>query len=319
MNYTPILLEIMQINEEKRFELYIKQEGKHILFVGKHVAFSEQHRNRLIESGTTELFVKDHDQKHVQQYTARHLDKILSNPRIPSAEKAKVFYTSSTHTMQRAFDDPRADTIADMKRSIKCLVKNIVEDQAVMQDLFRITAHDYYTYTHCVNVGIFATALAIKLFGLQGGKHDIEALSCGFFLHDIGKTKVPLSILNKPTDLNKAEWEVMKRHPQLGYQILLETGHLTDQAAHIILEHHEQHDGKGYPYGKKGDEIHLYARICAIADTFDALTTMRSYKQAKETFEALKYMKHEMVHEFDPEFFATFVMIFAPPDYKVSA
>ncbi|MCD6569630.1 MAG: HD domain-containing protein [Deltaproteobacteria bacterium] len=132
----------------------------------------------------------------------------------------------------------------------------------------------------------------------------------------MGKSKIPNEILNKSGPLTKEEWDIMKKHPQWGYEILMETGDMTEEAAHIVLEHHERANGSGYPSGKKGDEIHIYARICAIADAYDALTAERSYKSAKRPFDALKLMQEEMAQEFDPEFFAAFVMLFAPPNYN---
>ena len=118
--------------------------------------------------------------------------------------------------------------------------------------------------------------------------------------------------INGLSVLNRAEQEAeMRRHPQLGYRVLAEVGRLDEVAMPIILEHHERLDGTGYPAGLEGDEIHIYARICAIVDVFDALTTTRPYRKGMKTFEALRLMRETMASELQPEFLAEFVKIFA--------
>lgn len=97
-----------------------------------------------------------------------------------------------------------------------------------------------------------------------------------------------------------------------GYDRLLETGHLTPEAAAIVLSHHERHNGSGYPFAREGDGIPVYAKICAIADIFESLTGVRPYRQAKEPFEALRTMQNEMVQDFDPDVFRAFIFLLGP-------
>ena len=122
--------------------------------------------------------------------------------------------------------------------------------------------------------------------------------------------KIPPHILNKKGPLSYVGWEIMKNHPEKGYKILDKFGEVSKEIGIIVLQHHERHDGKGYPGGLKEDQIHLYAKICMIADVFDALTSYRPYKEKFSTFDALKIMKHEMRENFDPEFFEKFVRLF---------
>lgn len=311
MSFHGIPLEIIRLDEVQCFDLYVRHRGGHVLFAARHTPFTEEHRARLLDAGSTTLFVRGEDLPAVRRYTAEHLEGILADGAVPSAKKAEIFYSSSAYTMQEVFADPRARTIGRMEESIASMTRHVLHDRQVMRELFTLTAHDYYTYTHCINVGIFASALAFELFGDDDG-HDLEKINSGFFLHDIGKTAVPSQILNKPGSLDEQEWDFIRLHPERGYELLRDAGHLTSEAKHIVLEHHERHDGSGYPYGLSGSEIHDYARVCAIADVFDALTTRRSYRDAQAPYEALKIMQQEMAHEFDPDFFATFVLLFAP-------
>ena len=135
-------------------------------------------------------------------------------------------------------------------------------------------------------------------------------MAAGFFLHDIGKSIVPLRILNKKGPLTHVEREIIKKHPEKGYQILKKCNEVSEEIKIIILQHHERHNGDGYPKGLKGDQIHIYAKICMIADVFDALTSYRPYKEKYSTFNALKIMNSEMYENFDPRFFESFVKLF---------
>ncbi len=156
------------------------------------------------------------------------------------------------------------------------MLNNIMKGKSIL-GTSSPSQHDYYTYTHSVNVGVFYTALAVRYYSRNGNKLDLsmEKLSYGYFLHDIGKSRIPPRCPQQTGPL-KEEWVVMKMHPEWGYSILMETGHLTDEAAYIALQHHEQIDGSGYPFGKKGSSIHPCARICAGTNTFDALTSVPS-------------------------------------------
>ena len=155
----------------------------------------------------------------------------------------------------------------------------------------------------------FSIGLSKKLLNTQPG-HNFKEMAAGFFLHDIGKSGIPIHILNKNGPLTYVEWEIMKKHPEKGYKILKKFDEVSNEIEIIILQHHERHDGNGYPIGLKGDQIHIYAKICMIADVFDALTSYRPYKEKYSTFNALKIMKNEMYNNFDPKFFENFVKLF---------
>ena len=151
-----------------------------------------------------------------------------------------------------------------------------------------------------------------KLLGLANGMSEEEAdlLLNAAPMHDIGKIGIPDKILLKPGKLDEHEWKIMKTHPQMGAEILgSDNSVLLNLARDIALTHHEKWDGSGYPNGLKGEEIPLHARIVAIADTFDALTTVRPYKHAWLVEEALDLLKKEAGSHFDPELVDKFLGI----------
>lgn len=139
-----------------------------------------------------------------------------------------------------------------------------------------LDARDPYTGNHSRRVSDMACFLCMKL-GLSD--RETQEIHIAGHLHDIGKIGVPDRVLLKPDKLNDEEWELMKRHPQIGADILSKSQQFARIAA-IILHHHERWDGKGYPYGAKGEEIPPGARIIAVCDSIDAMASARAYRNA---------------------------------------
>ena len=178
------------------------------------------------------------------------------------------------------------------------------KDKNAIKSMIEVTTHDYYTYTHSVDVSTYALA-----FGDYLGLNEVQlkALGKGAMLHDLGKKRVPLEILNKKGKLTEDEFTVMKNHPSLGIDILKEMGEENEITFAIIEQHHEKLSGQGYPKGLKGDEIHPFAQIVALCDIFNALTTKRSYKKAMSSFDAFKIMHQHMKHELNLKLLSKFI------------
>ena len=161
------------------------------------------------------------------------------------------------------------------------------------------------TGQHVKRVAEYSKLLAIKI-GLD--EKDVNRLFMSSPMHDIGKVGIPDSILNKNGKLDSAEWEVMKTHAQIGYEILRTSKREILQAAAIVsYTHHERWDGSGYPLGLKGEDIHIFGRITAIADVFDALSSERVYKKAWSLEEVLKLFNEEKGKHFDPNLIDVFM------------
>lgn len=151
---------------------------------------------------------------------------------------------------------------------------------------------------HVKRVAEYSRLLAIK-FGLT--EQEAEVIRLASPMHDVGKVGIPDAILNKPGSLTKEEFDVMKTHSNLGYEMLKHSNKQVLNAAAIIAQqHHERYDGTGYPHGLSGEEIHIYGRITALADVFDALCSDRVYKKAWELERVLDLLKSERGHHFDP-------------------
>lgn len=148
----------------------------------------------------------------------------------------------------------------------------------------QIHSADLYTYTHCVDVGFYSMFIA-KWLGLSDS--EISGALMGGLLHDIGKTRIPAHILNKPGKLTPDEYECMKLHPVEGYRILLDIPEVDRKAKQAVLLHHERLDGSGYPLGIPPHNI--ISRIIAVADVYDAITTDRVYKKGDSPFKAFEF------------------------------
>jgi putative nucleotidyltransferase with HDIG domain len=160
-----------------------------------------------------------------------------------------------------------------------------------------VDAKDHYTYGHSRKVSQYAVAMA-KLMNLPYEK--ISVIRTAGLLHDIGKIGIPDSILNKDGSLDEQEWRQIKAHPEMGVEILRYVAELANSLP-IILNHHEHYDGSGYPAGLKGPDIPFEARLLAVADAFDAMTSLRPYHNQRSTPEAIEELKRCAGTTFDPE------------------
>lgn len=157
-----------------------------------------------------------------------------------------------------------------------------IEDNRLVWGLVSfIDTCDNYTLGHSERVGYYSLKLAEAL---EIPEDDMKILKYASVLHDIGKIKIPSSILNKSTKLTAKEFEIVRSHPQIGYEILAEVDYLI-QCRGILLQHHERVDGKGYPNRLGGESIHLMAKIITVADSFDAMTSIRAYRKTPLTTE----------------------------------
>lgn len=180
---------------------------------------------------------------------------------------------------------------------VDALTGNVLRHKDAFLSLSMIKHHDNYTFYHSLNV--CCLSLTLGRF-LHYNKEDLIALGVGALLHDIGKVKIPQAILNKPGPLTDQEFSIMKKHPEYSFEILSESSSLRWDSIHLTYEHHERFGGNGYPRGLKGDRINQFARIAAIVDVFDAITTDRPYRQAMSANEAMKNLFDRGERDFYP-------------------
>jgi len=189
------------------------------------------------------------------------------------------------------------------------IVEEIRESESMVVETLNLSTYDNYTYVHSVNVDITSVVLGVAL-GLRDD--ELRKLSQAALLHDIGKTCLPIEILNKPGKLTEEEYEEVKRHSWHGYNMLKNNEEISSVTRNAILSHHENEDGTGYPRNLTSERIHKYAKIIHVADVYDALTTKRVYKDAMNPSDAMEYLMANTTTMFDKDIVATFMQYVAP-------
>ncbi|RWZ54899.1 HD-GYP domain-containing protein [Halobacillus fulvus] len=187
---------------------------------------------------------------------------------------------------------------ASMIEIVRSLMTELQSHKEVLSLLSDVFTYDDYIFTHSLNVTMYTLALGKQL---QLPTRRLEDLGLGAILHDVGKMNVPKEILLKEGKLSREEFETIQHHTEAGFEILRKAPNIPLTAAHCAFQHHERLDGSGYPRGLVSDEIHLYGKILAIADVFDAVTSDRIYRKAMLPHEGLEILYSGAGQLFDKE------------------
>jgi len=207
---------------------------------------------------------------------------------------------SSFCLVEELCENPNVEQALEEAKSVISNFVNFIDaEPSAVASLIGLSSHDFYTYNHSLDVCVYSLGLG-QTAGFTS-KEDLLDVGRGALFHDIGKRKVPVEIICKKGGLDEAEWAQMKRHPLFGLQLLNEFPDISDSIKACVFEHHENHIGNGYPQAIKGHEIHPMARIVALTDTYDALTTKRSYNDPMMPKDALTMMKEKLAGRFDPD------------------
>ena len=249
------------------------------------------------------VYIRDEDAELQSKYLSENIKKVLTAS-VPSEEKAGLLYSHAEFLVEKAFSEH--PSVPDIELGIKLVrsaASQFAEDEVSIHQLVSIFSKDYHTFTHSVQVSFLAMAFGTYLGWIKGEVADIGA---GALFHDVGKNGIDERILNKPGSLSSLEFDTVRKHSRLGYDRLKKSQKLSPAQLDIVLHHHEDVSGGGYPDGLKGKAIHKYSKVVRIADCYDALTTKRCYKDAVSQAEALRIMKDDMHGSFDPYYLDAF-------------
>jgi len=292
-----------------QFRVYIKQAGNYVLYAAAGEQFTPAHRKKLHDAGVTAVYIRAEQRPDYDKYVEKHLPQILKDATIPTAERAQVLYCASEAVVRDVFETklPRGLCSRDYVRVTKLVEKSLafLSEDASLRHLAALTSHDYGVYTHNVHVFVYTMAM---LHEMKVDEETQIQTGTGALLHDIGKTRIPKEILDKPGPLSPEERTVINTHPVLGLALCQDVP-LPRIAAQCILLHHERLDGSGYPGGLTAELIPAHARILAVADVYDALTTTRVYAPAMAPFPALRLMREDMAGHFDLDMYKRLVML----------
>lgn len=202
------------------------------------------------------------------------------------------------------YADVNSNDLADLALDTASLICSSVHDSVgLIGSLTNLMKHDNYTLKHSVDVATMGNLVATKL-GLDD--KSVKDITVSGLLHDLGKTSIPDSILNKPARLTDAEFDIMQEHPLKGYKLIEKNRNLSELTKMGVLSHHEKFCGGGYMKGIKGTAIPISGRILSVVDVYDALVTNRPYRNELSPVEALSIMQNMSGH-FDQEVFSAFV------------
>ncbi len=257
------------------------QENGNVL-LGEGVELNDRYIERLKNLGIDFLFIEDGKTADIiPEETIREETR---------KEAVNVIYS----TMNAFKDDPKIQgraIAANIGRNFRRVFGNIMQDLAtrptMLVNLSTIHSKDAYLFQHSFNVAVLAGIMGTAK-GLN--KNQLEELVIGALLFDIGMTRIPKQIIDKPGPLTTEERELLQTHPKEGFNLLRKHHDISIVSAHCALQHHERFNGSGYPRQLEKDEIHLYAQIVGLADTYDALTSFRPYRKRYTANEAIEYL-----------------------------
>lgn len=274
------------------FDLFLGVEGRVELYAAKGYQWSRAELSRLLRLGYESFLVRAADLRRTEMYERVSrlpmIDEQLAPPdRLRSIEQVGAAFVKCLYDGELT-----QACVAKARNITDSMVNCIAEDPGCIKALSGLAEHDYYTYYHSVRVSSYATAIGVQM-GLSKTE-AIRDLAIGGIFHDIGKSQMPLAVLNKSGPLTDEEWQAMRDHPRRGFDAI--SPHLLGFVPReVVLHHHEKLDGSGYPDKLEGSSLIDEVRIATVADIFDALTSARAYHRKRSRYEALDLMKHSFL------------------------
>lgn len=249
---------------------------------------------------------KKYDVSHVYIHdTEEDKEEILE----PIREETRIQVINVLREINKQVKNEGTFNVNALNDVVKSLVDYILCESRLVYNMIEIKTHDSYTFAHSVNVCVLS-ALIGSAMGLK--RNQLEILGVGAVLHDIGKNGIESKLLNKPGRLEPFEYNIFKEHPQRGYELLKKNVSISFLPAHVALQHHEREDGSGYPRGFTSQNIHLFAKIVAVADIYDAITSERVYKKASPPHLAMLELVNGINTKYDKAVVEHFLKVVTP-------
>jgi len=263
------------IHEQIRlFEERIQSEGQAVDLT----AFKEDIRN--LEKQDFDYVVRSAVNQNMK------ISVLTGDGNVPIDQKHRVTLEDTKHIFSQIRDDQKLD-IDSVKRNVRDLLPDMVRNNDVLMRLKQLEESDDYTFQHSLRVSMLASMIG-KWLGYS--RNELYDICEAGLLFDIGKLKVPDVLLEKRGRLDKQEFELVKKHAQLGYTVLLRTQGVSQDVKFAALQHHERMDGSGYPLRLRAGQIHEFAKIIMVCDIYDAMISNRIYRAKLSPFEAAEYI-----------------------------
>jgi putative nucleotidyltransferase with HDIG domain len=276
----------------------LNQQGAVVL--GKHAELTGRVIQLLKKLGIDMIYVRDQATDDIE------IDQVISDQTRCETISA-IYSTFNEMQNQRRSSSVRGKASASLYDRFSTICQRLIDEMkssnSTINLLGNVYVHENYVYSHSLNTTIYALGIAMKK-----GYSDKELMEIGVgaLLHDIGQMKIPDRIMQKESCLTNEEYEMVKKHTEYGFDLLRQEYGFPLLAAHCAYQHHERLDGSGYPRGLKKDEIHRHARLLAVADVFEALTSHRAHRRAMLPHMAMEILYGQSGTQFDQEYVELF-------------
>lgn len=241
------------------------------------------------------FYIKKEDRFKYKDDIQEYLTSIIKDDSVQTDKKAELIYNLAYESLTDLFEnDVTEQKINKVSSNIDNTIHLLKSDANALKLLLDVNTYDFYTYAHCIDVATYAIAFGLYL---NLPSEDLMTLGKAAIFHDLGKKNIDYEIVTKDSVLSTQEYETIKAHPQYSVDILKEIESVEESLLIVIEQHHEKLNGTGYPYGLQNEQIHYLAKILSIVDIFNALTTVRSYKDALTSVEAFELMFKSMKDE----------------------
>jgi len=291
------------------FDLYVRDErdGDFTLFrpAGEPVYMNTW--RKLEENGIERFYVEARHREDCLDYVEEHLDDILEQDELPEDQLAQWVYLLTGRALEALIADPDSPVLhRQIRQMVQAVVHVLTTGKRPVAHMLDSAPLNYYTHFHSANVCALLGGFTHTVLGVED-PHVLSEITLGGVLHDLGKVMVPDEILQKPARLTRGEFARVTRHPRDGVEIARPFLRRQMLAQRVIVQHHENAAGDGYPEGRAGASINSFARATRVADVFDALTSHRPYGSAMDRYRALNTMTCEMPGVFDERILRQFI------------
>jgi putative nucleotidyltransferase with HDIG domain len=220
------------------------------------------------------------------------IDEMPKAKRVKNEAKKAITEIMGDIKMGKQVEVEKAEHVVEL------MVDSVFRNVDALTSLSRIKDQDSYLFMHSVNVCVLMISFC-RFLGIE--RETINKVGIGALLHDIGKTNLPLDLLNKADKLTEEEFAVIQKHSELGRDMLLQNPKIPEEAVNVAYQHHERYDGTGYPNGLKGDKVSQFGQMASIVDVYDAITSDRVYHKGMEPAEAIRKIFEWSKHHFKEE------------------
>jgi HD-GYP domain-containing protein (c-di-GMP phosphodiesterase class II) len=310
--YLPVQVSMLRRLQQSPVDLFVQYEPHQalVLYNRGDCSIDSARLAALIDAGVQNIYVPAENFQRFGAHLLAAVESAGDRDPIPAAERFAVLQLAVAAEIEHATRLMDCGPyVAVAEKVSRELISLLSASDVLPHDLYRLARHDFNTFTHVTNVASYGMVFAAHL-GIFD-EQELEQFAKAAILHDIGKRFVPASILSKPAKLEPHEREIIETHPQRGYEELCGRHDMSFEQLMVVYQHHERYDGKGYPVGLQGDEIHPWARLLAVVDVFDAMTGARPYRRPATVSETMHYISHSAGTHFDPEMVAAWTAIMA--------